>query len=173
MGAFGEWQAGRAHMSSLKTVESTGLLCHCGERKSDSRSGTEAAASWRSGRAIDELQPFPRKFLPTLFDNCKTEHELPHSKEWQNHLKYVARHFRSDDFDEQCDFVAGPSGCRFLPARPICTPIPSESLYTPVDTPVGLAAAKQTNVCLYGQHQSTRGAMAGRRVRLANRIRRA
>ena len=93
-------------------------------------------------QAVGELRPFPREFLPQLFDDCRSEAELPASKEWRRHLEFVSQHCKSDDLSDQCAFVASSSGCRFLPARRICAPTSSEDLYAPIDT---LSVLQQLN----------------------------
>ncbi len=88
-------------------------------------------------QATDQLRPFPRAFVPNLFDDCATEADLSNSKEWHAHLQHIDHlidRVSSEVLSDQCAFVAGPSGCRFLPAKRICEAIPGEDLYAPIDT---------------------------------------
>lgn len=82
-------------------------------------------------QATDQLRSFPREHMSRLFDGCALEANLSNSPEWRNQVKEIERiNPGADPFD----FVCGPSGCRFLPARRICDPIASETLYAPIDT---------------------------------------
>jgi hypothetical protein len=93
----------------------------------------------------DQLRPFPRAFVPNLFDDCATEADLSTSTEWHAYLKAIGpfiKGFNPDALSDNCEFATGPSGCRFLPAKRICDPIPSETLYAPIDT---LSVLQQLN----------------------------
>jgi hypothetical protein len=93
-------------------------------------------------QATGELQPFPRRFLPNLFDECEAESELEQSGEWQQLLRERAASDARVNAENALDWCVGASGYRFLPAKRLITPIPSETLYAPIDT---LSVLQQLN----------------------------
>jgi len=97
------------------------------------------ASSVEVWEATDTLQPFPAHFLPHLFDNCASVPELEHSGEWRGELaqSYISNQVAVSgpaDYPKVLDYLAGSSGYRFLPARRLAAPIPSETIYAPIDT---------------------------------------
>ena len=88
---------------------------------------------------IDQLRPFPREKLFSLFDDCKDEASLENSPEFKADYEHkdIANRIAVSgpkDFPKVLDHFAGPEGYRFLPARLVGERIPSESIYAPIDT---------------------------------------
>jgi hypothetical protein len=110
------------------------------------------ASSVEIWEATDTLQPFPRQFLPNLFDNCANVTDLGHSAEWRGELtqSYISNQVTASgpaDYPKVLDYLAGPSGYRFLPARRLAAPIPSEVIYAPIDTLSVLQSLNRKTFC--------------------------
>ncbi len=86
--------------------------------------------------ATGQLQKFPRELIPNLFD-CATDGDLEKCSEWKTECRDIGGHISVDgptDYGKALDHFAGESGYRFLPAQRLIQPIPSERIYTPIDT---------------------------------------
>ncbi len=110
------------------------------------------ASSVEIWEAIDTLQPFPRQYLPHVFDDCTSEPDLEHSTEWHEELTQsnISDHLTirgPADYSKVLDHLSGPSGYRFLPARRLAAPIPSETIYAPIDTLSVLQSLNRKTFC--------------------------
>ena len=98
-----------------------------------------AESSLELWEVTDQLRPFPRHLLVNLFDDCKRVSDLERSKEWRAECQYkdiadrIAVH-GPEDYEKVLDHFASPAGYRFLPAKRLIPPIPSETIYAPIDT---------------------------------------
>ena len=98
-----------------------------------------ATSSLEIWQATGQLQPFPRRYLFNLFNDCQNAADLQNSREWREECTqtYISDrlHVRGpEDYHKALDFLSSAWGYRFLPARRLSRPTLSESIYAPIDT---------------------------------------